>query len=103
MCTLHVTRGYLGKAYPEGENPTGAQADIQQVFKTVPTQKVTSALKIFLRFLLCLGKSGVGDGFPNTSLFLVEHGYKVKHSSSVIASQRSATGNRRSRTGELEG
>ena len=48
MCITHVTWGYLGKAYPEGENQTGAQADMQQVFKTVSTQKVTSTLKISL-------------------------------------------------------
>ena len=48
MCTPHVTRGYLEKAYPEGENQNGSQADIQQVFKIVSTQKVTSTLKISL-------------------------------------------------------
>ena len=48
MCITHVTWGYRGKAYPEGENQTGAQADMQQVFKTVSTQKVTSTLKMVI-------------------------------------------------------
>ena len=40
--------------------------------------------------LLGLGKLGGGDGFPNTSLVLVEHGYNVLKSGNMILLKKMA-------------
>ena len=64
MSVLHQNSGGIGKSIPSALK---ISLDPRDFPRASPSGN-----------LLVLGKLGGGDGFPNTSLVLVEHGYIVR-------------------------